>query len=138
MVERWHRKSCLGTVRRMCHRGWIGGWSALHPDDKDRVTRELERVADSGGRTWAGHYRFRRQDGSYASVLDRGYIIHDATGKPARVVGGISDISERRQAEEALESSRRQLRALTARLQSGREEERAMSRARFTMSWGRC
>jgi PAS domain S-box-containing protein len=97
----------------------------LHPDDKDRVTQELERIADSGRRTWAGHYRFRRQDGRYASVLDRGYIIHNANGKPARVVGGISDISERRQAEEALESSRRQLRALTARLQSGREEERA-------------
>ena len=97
----------------------------LHPEDKERVTRELERVVDSGNRTWAGHYRFRRQDGSYASVLDRGYIIHDAAGKPARVVGGISDISERRRAEEALESSRRQLRALTARLQSGREEERA-------------
>jgi PAS domain S-box-containing protein len=97
----------------------------LHPDDKDRVTKELERVADSGRRTWAGHYRFRRQDGRYASVLDRGYIIHDANGKPARVVGGITDISERRQAEEALESSRRQLRALSARLQSGREEERA-------------
>ena len=97
----------------------------LHPEDKDRVTQEMERVADSGGRTWAGHYRFRRQDGSYASVLDRGYIIHDAAGKPVRVVGGISDISERRRAEEALESSHRQLRALTARLQSGREEERA-------------
>lgn len=97
----------------------------LHPEDKERVTRELERVADSGRRSWAGHYRFRRQDGSYASVLDRGYIIHDAAGKPVRVVGGISDISERRRAEEALECSRRQLRALAARLQSGREEERA-------------
>jgi PAS domain S-box-containing protein len=97
----------------------------LHPEDKDRVTRELERVADSGTSAWAGHYRFRRQDGSYASVLDRGYIIHDAAGKPVRVVGGISDISERRRAEEMLESSRRQLQALTARLQSGREEERA-------------
>ena len=96
----------------------------LHPEDKERVTKELERIADSGRRSWAGHYRFRRQDGSYASVLDRGYIIHDAAGKPVRVVGGISDISERRRAEEALESSRRQLRALTARLQSGREEER--------------
>jgi two-component system sensor histidine kinase UhpB len=96
----------------------------LHPEDKDRVTQELERLAESGGRTWAGHYRFRRQDDSYASVLDRGYVIHDAAGKPVRVVGGISDISERRRAEEALESSRRQLRALTARLQSGREEER--------------
>lgn len=97
----------------------------LHPEDKDRVAQELERVAESGGRTWAGHYRFRRQDGTYASVLDRGYLIHDAAGKPTRVVGGISDISERRRAEEALEGSRRQLRALTARIQSGREEERA-------------
>jgi two-component system, NarL family, sensor histidine kinase UhpB len=97
----------------------------LHPEDKDRVIRELEQVVMSGKRTWAGHYRFRRQDGSYASVLDRGYIIQDAGGKPVRVVGGISDISERRRAEEALESSRRQLRALTARLQAGREDERA-------------
>jgi two-component system sensor histidine kinase UhpB len=97
----------------------------LHPDDKDRVTQEMERLADSSARTWAGHYRFRRQDGSYASVLDRGYLIHNAAGKRTRVVGGICDISERRRAEEALEGSRRQLRALTARLQSGREEERA-------------
>jgi len=82
-------------------------------------------VLESGGRNWAGHYRFRRHDGTYASVLDRGYIIHDAAGRPVRVVGGISDISERRRAEEALDSSRRQLRALTARLQAGREEERA-------------
>ena len=97
----------------------------LHPEDRPRVEEALQRVADSGERTWAGHYRFRRQDGSYAVVLDRGYLIHDAAGKPARLVGGISDISERRRAEEALENSRRQLQALATRLQSGREDERA-------------
>jgi two-component system sensor histidine kinase UhpB len=85
---------------------------------------EIKRVGDSGGRTWSGHYRFRRSDGSYAVVLDRGYIIRDAANKPVRVVGGISDITERRRAEEALESSRRQLRGLSARLQSAREGER--------------
>ena len=97
----------------------------LHPEDKARVVEDLEQVADSGRRSWSGHYRFRRQDGTYASVLDRGYVLHDTAGKPVRVVGGISDISERRRAEEALGNSRRQLRALTARIQSGREEERA-------------
>jgi len=96
----------------------------LHPDDRERVMAEIRRVGDSGGKTWSGHYRFRRSDGSYAVVLDRGYIIRDAAGKPARVVGGISDITERRRAEEALESSRRQLRGLSARLQSAREGER--------------
>jgi two-component system sensor histidine kinase UhpB len=97
----------------------------LHPDDRERVVGALQTAADSRGRTWSGQYRFRRQDGSYATVLDRGYFIQDAAGNPIRVVGGLTDISERRHAEEALEGSRRQLRALTARLQTGREEERA-------------
>jgi PAS domain S-box-containing protein len=97
----------------------------LHPDDKDRVMRTIRRATDSGGRTWAGYYRFRRHDGSYASVLDHGYILQNSEGKPTRVVGGIRDITERRKAEEALKNSRRQLRALSARLQSAREEERS-------------
>jgi len=97
----------------------------IHPDDRDKVMQSIQGVVDSGRRTWAGEYRFRRHDDSYAIVLDRGYIIQDAAGKPVRLVGGISDVSERRVAEQALENSRRQLRALTVRLQSGREEERA-------------
>jgi PAS domain S-box-containing protein len=96
----------------------------LHPEDVDRVMRAIRRVTDSGGRTWTGYYRFRRKDGAYAVVLDHGYILHSADGKPVRVVGGIRDISERRKAEEALKNSRRRLRALSARLQSTREEER--------------
>lgn len=69
-------------------------------------------------------YRFRRKDGSYAFVEDRGYVIRDAAGKPIRVVGGMTDITARRQAEEKAERSRRRLRSLSARLQSLREEER--------------
>jgi len=97
----------------------------VHPDDRDKVTESIRRVVESGGRTWSGEYRFRRHDDSYAIVLDRGYVINDAAGKPVRLVGGLTDISERRVAEKALENSRQQLRALTARLQSGREDERA-------------
>jgi two-component system sensor histidine kinase UhpB len=96
----------------------------LHPEDKERVLATIRHAADSGGRTWGGIYRFRREDGNYAVVVDRGYIVRDAAGMPVRMVGGITDITERRRAEEALQSSRRQLRALSARLQSTREEER--------------
>jgi len=102
---------------------WI---ERLHPDDRERVTGAIRRVIASGGRAWAGQYRFRRQDGTYADVLDRGYVITDAAGKPARIVGGVSDITEQRRAEEALEHSRRQLRALSARLLAAREEERTV------------
>ena len=97
----------------------------LHPEDRDRVMRAIRKATENGNNTWAGYYRFRRKDGSYAVVLDHGYILHNSAGKPTRVVGGLRDISERRKAEEALSNSRRQLRALSARLQSAREEERA-------------
>ena len=97
----------------------------LHPEDKDRVLGAIQELGERGGRTWRGSYRFRRKDGSYASVLDRGFILSDNAGKPVRIVGGISDVTEQRQAEQALENSRRQLRALSARLQWVREQERA-------------
>jgi PAS domain S-box-containing protein len=97
----------------------------LHPEDKERVVKSIQAVGETGGRAWSGSYRFRRKDGAYACVVDRGFIIPDAAGKPARIVGGISDVTEQRKAEQALESSRRQLRGLSARLQSVREEERA-------------
>jgi two-component system sensor histidine kinase UhpB len=97
----------------------------VHPEDRDKVVGGIWRTVEHGGTAWAREYRFRRKDDTYATVMDRGYIIYDAAGKPVRLVGGLSDISERRAAERALENSRQQLRALTARLQSGREAERA-------------
>jgi two-component system sensor histidine kinase UhpB len=97
----------------------------VHPEDRQRVTTSILGIVESGGHHWSNEYRFRRQDGTYAIVWGRGSIICDAAGKPTRLVGGISDISERRLAEKAIENSRQQLRALTARLQTSREEERA-------------
>jgi len=96
----------------------------IHPDDKTSTVTEIEAVLRSGQQMWVGEYRFRRKDGSYAFVEDRGYVIRDAEGKAVRVVGGMTDISARKEAEEKLQRSRRQLRALSTRLQSLREEER--------------
>jgi two-component system sensor histidine kinase UhpB len=101
---------------------WI---QRVHPDDRDRVTEAIRKAVEGAGRAWSSEYRFRRQDESYATVLDRGFIIRDSVGKPIRLVGGLSDVSEQRIAERALENSRQQLRALNSRLQTGREDERA-------------
>jgi len=57
-------------------------------------------------------------------VPDRGAMIRDQRDQPHSVVGGISDVTERRRAEENLERSHGQLRALSGRLHSLREEER--------------
>jgi two-component system, NarL family, sensor histidine kinase UhpB len=96
----------------------------IHPDDREAVLTGIRRIADSGGSAWSGEYRFRRKDGTYAYVMDRGFLIRGTDGQPIRLVGGLSDVTERRRADEQLRQSQRQLRALSARLQSLREEER--------------
>jgi two-component system sensor histidine kinase UhpB len=99
--------------------------SLIHPDDRDRVTSAVRAAIDGGTTSWSGEYRFRRHDGSYAEVHDRGYVIYDpGTGKPARMVGSMMDITHRKRAEEQLQASRAALRLLATRHQDVREDER--------------
>jgi diguanylate cyclase (GGDEF)-like protein/PAS domain S-box-containing protein len=56
-------------------------------------------VADPQADTWEEEYRFRRGDGSYADVVDRGIFARDPAGRATRMVGGMLDVSERRRRE---------------------------------------
>ncbi|MBV7542602.1 EAL domain-containing protein [Acidovorax sp. sic0104] len=73
--------------------------SRLHPDDSQAVTTGIHAVIDGKDTHWSGEYRFRRHDGSYAWVLDRGFVIRDAGGRAVRMVGGMADISRQKLAE---------------------------------------
>ncbi|HTI69488.1 MAG TPA: PAS domain S-box protein [Candidatus Limnocylindria bacterium] len=76
-------------------------WEQLvHPVDAERVHRLFHASLSGGRQVWTDEYRFRRQDGTYAYVLDRGYVIRDAEGKPIRMIGGITDLTARQEAEE--------------------------------------
>lgn len=97
----------------------------VHPDDRERVTGGLRSALGEGRNEWSGEYRLCRLDGGEAEVLDRVRVIRDAAGRPLRVVGALVDVTEQRRASRALEASQRELRALSARLQSAREEERS-------------
>jgi two-component system sensor histidine kinase UhpB len=99
--------------------------SLIHPDDRERISMTVQAAIDGGGTSWSGEYRFRRRDGSYADVCDRGYVIHDPMShKPMRMVGSMMDITHRKRAEEQLQASRAALRLLATRHQDVREEER--------------
>jgi light-regulated signal transduction histidine kinase (bacteriophytochrome) len=52
---------------------------------------------------WSGEDRFRRADGSYADVLDRAFVLYDSARTPVRVIGAMTDITERKRALEILE-----------------------------------
>jgi PAS domain S-box-containing protein len=81
----------------------------IHLDDRDRVIAEIHGVIESGGETWHTEYRFCRKDGTYASVLDRGYVLRDAAGKPLRMIGAMLDLTERKRHEETQELLNREM-----------------------------
>lgn len=68
----------------------------IHPDDRKRTVDSLDEAIASTHDDWSCEYRFRRNDGSYAHVFDRGRILRDARGRGVRMVGGIRDVSERK------------------------------------------
>jgi PAS domain S-box-containing protein len=82
----------------------------LHPDDRDRVTRALTDLLATRAEVWRCEYRLRRKDGSWAYVFDRGRVLLDAHRNSVRMLGAMMDISEQREAEEALRRSEDQLR----------------------------
>lgn len=72
-------------------------WSEhIHPDDRQRIATQAQTLIDSGEKFWLNEYRFRRSDGSYAYVFDRGYVVHDQADKPVRMMGAMMDITEQR------------------------------------------
>ncbi|WP_454802137.1 sensor histidine kinase [Mucilaginibacter phyllosphaerae] len=87
----------------------------IHPDDMERVLAGIHRVIESAENNWKDEYLYRRADGSYADVVNRGFVIRNAEGKGIRMVGAMHDISERK-------ASLRQLKQLTDDLYSRNRE----------------
>jgi diguanylate cyclase (GGDEF)-like protein/PAS domain S-box-containing protein len=71
----------------------------IHPDEVQQVADDIHHVIDGSEQYWSAEYRFRRKDGSYADIFDRGFVIRDAAGKAIRMIGAMQDISQRKQAE---------------------------------------
>lgn len=79
----------------------------IHPEDKEEALSALQDAIASGASTVQKEYRFRRKNGSYAHVLDRGYILTGADGKAYRMVGSMQDITMLREKEERLKEAQR-------------------------------
>jgi PAS domain S-box-containing protein len=75
---------------------------AVHPEDRDRV-RELVELYPEGG--YDQEYRIIRPDGKMRWIRDRAFPIRDESAQVYRIAGIAEDISERKQAEAALQES---------------------------------
>jgi PAS domain S-box-containing protein len=85
---------------------WFGH---IHPDDRARVDRSIHDAINGTHSDWAEEYRFRRGDGSYADVRDRGYMIRDEHGQAVRMLGALLDQSDRKAIERELHALNRSL-----------------------------
>ena len=94
----------------------------VHPEDLPRVM-EKWLVDVAAGEPSEDEMRLRRADGEYRWFLVRTAPLRDEQGNIVKWYGTSTDIESRKQAEQMLRDSRERLRALTARLQSVREEE---------------
>ncbi|UGB44602.1 PAS domain S-box protein [Frateuria edaphi] len=87
--------------------------SQIHPDDRGRIDAGLREVVHAGGGIhWTDEYRFRRADGTYAKVCDRGTVARDAQGRAIRMIGAMVDVTERKRADRALRRRTRTLEIL--------------------------
>jgi PAS domain S-box-containing protein len=76
----------------------------VHPDDADRVHQATCRHLETR-EPYDIEVRVRMKDDRYRWFRDQGQALWDSTGRPVRMVGSISDVTERRYAEEALRNA---------------------------------
>jgi PAS domain S-box-containing protein len=77
--------------------GGISSWTEhIHPDDSVTVLKSIYAVINGSDTNWKQEYRYRKADGSFADVVDRGFVIRNDDGKAVRMVGAMHDISERK------------------------------------------
>jgi PAS domain S-box-containing protein len=81
----------------------------LHPDDAARIQASLQRTLQSSETAWLEEYRFRRADGTFAYVVERGYIVRDDKQQPVRMIGSVRDISPRKMWELQLQQLNEEL-----------------------------
>jgi PAS domain S-box-containing protein len=118
---------CIYANKRACEIAGIPleeaygfGWAqSLHPDDRDRVIDTWREGAESG-RRFAAEYRFLHADGRVVPVIGEVIPEHEASGAFVGLVGTLTDITDRKRAEQSLQRDRdeleREVSARTGRL----------------------
>jgi PAS domain S-box-containing protein len=90
----------------------LDGWAtSVHPEDMERTMAAVHAHLE-GRAPYMAEYRVRRKDGVYAWWSARGAAARTSDGKPVRWIGSITDITERKRAEEALRQSERLYRGI--------------------------
>ena len=76
------------------------GRKLVHPDDLAHMIEDTQAYLEGKRDTYTSEFRIRCKDGTWKWTLSRGMVIsRDTDGKPLRMIGTHTDISERKNAE---------------------------------------
>jgi len=75
----------------------IDEWkNRIHPDDRELVLAILDSYIEGRSPHFTSQHRLRAKRGDYIWVLERGRILWDKQGKPVRLTGSATDITQRK------------------------------------------
>ncbi|MDY7231441.1 sensor histidine kinase [Hyalangium rubrum] len=93
-------ETMFGITRREMEADTDAWLARVHPEERERVWQGMQQALTSRVDRWQAEYRFQRANGTYAFVVDRGYIVRDEGGQAQRMAGAMQDITEQKRSEE--------------------------------------
>ncbi len=123
----------VAVNKALCHASGLSEEDILGKTDHellpaviaDKFVRDDRRILSSGTPESGIEEPYQKASGEYGWIRTDKMVYYDEDGNVAGTIGFALDITERKQAEEELKKSKDRLRALSAHIQSVREEERA-------------
>lgn len=81
----------------------------IHPDDRPQVEEAFHTALQDNSTEFNVAYRYRKQNGEYAYVLDRGTLLKDDQGVPYRMIGAMMDVTKLEQSQQQLQQKNTEL-----------------------------
>ena len=97
---RWKR--LLGYDEELPSNSIEEWFSRVHPDDVDRLRKEVSSHLDGRTQHLESEHRIRHRDGSFRWFLSRGVAVREESGPPRRMAGSLTDIHSRKMTEQQL------------------------------------
>jgi len=117
LSSRW--KSMLGYTEDGIANTIHAVFRLIHLDDVEEIRRHIKVALANNDNRIEAEFRMQHKDGRWIEILSRGLIERDRSGKPTRLIGTHTDITERKQTEDLLLISEERYKALISSSNTG-------------------